>query len=78
MIDIETRLLEILDWDESEMERIYEKVAAFLASNQLKDRESLLKSLSDHLRDDLDQEGLKLVFSIIDQNIRKEARIIEE
>lgn len=78
MIDLETRLLEILDWDEDELTRIYEKSAAFINGAKFKDTNSLRKMLREHLADDINEEGAGLILLIIDQNIRKESRIIEE
>lgn len=78
MIDLETRLLEILDWDEDELTRIYEKSAAFINEAKFKDTSSLRKMLKEHLVDDISEEGAGLILLIIDQNIRKESRIIEE
>ena len=78
MIDIETRLLEMLDWDESELERLYDKASVFLESCQLFDTGSIASALTEHLYDDISEEGSSLIFLILDQNIRKEMRIIEE
>ena len=78
MIDSETRLLEILDWDEERLERVYEKAARFLSSQSGSDRGSIERLLVNHLRSKISEEGAKLVFSILDQNIRRQMRIIEE
>ena len=78
MIDIETRLLEILDWDEERLERVYEKAARFLSSQRASDRGAIERLLVNHLRSKISEEGAKLVFSILDQNIRRQMRIIEE
>lgn len=78
MIDLETRLLEILDWDESRLERIYKKAAKFLERQKLKDIGSIERLLVAHLRTSISEEGARLVFRILDQNIRREMRIIEE
>ncbi len=78
MIDIETRLLEILDWDEERLERVYEKAARFLSSQSASDRGAIERLLVNHLRSKISEEGAKLVFSILDQNIRRQMRIIEE
>ena len=78
MIDSETRLLEILDWDEERLERVYERAARFLSSQRTNDRGSIERLLVNHLRSKISEEGAKLVFSILDQNIRRQMRIIEE
>ena len=78
MIDIETRLLEILDWDESRLERVYEKAAKFLENQKTNDVGSLERLLVSHLRSSITEEGARLIFRVLDQNIRKEMRIIEE
>jgi hypothetical protein len=78
MIDLETRLLEILDWDEERLERIYQKAAKFLASQKTNDMRSLEALLISHLRTSISEEGSRIIFRILDQNIRREMRIIEE
>lgn len=78
MIEIETRLLEILDWDEDELERVYQKAAAYFASCQTGGTVPTSASLREFLADDIDDEGSSLIFLILDQNIRNIMRIIEE
>ena len=78
MLDTETRLLEILDWDESRLERVYEKAARVLESQRSSNAKSIERLLISHLRNSISEEGAKLVFRVLDQNIRKEMRIIEE
>lgn len=78
MIDAETRLLEILDWDEARLESLYEKTAQFLERSKFSDKGQLERSLVEHLRRYVNEEGARLVFRILDQNIRNEMRIIEE
>lgn len=78
MIDLETRLLEIHDWDEEQLELLYERAAKFLSRCRIEDRASVEKMLIDHLRGITTEEGASLTFKILDQNIRKEMRIIEE
>lgn len=78
MIDIETRLLEILDWDEERLEMVYERAARFISSQKVSDRGTVERLLVNHLRGKISEEGAKLVFSILDQNIRRQMRIIEE
>ena len=78
MIDLETRLLEILDWDEELLQSTYERAANFLNEQRIKDRESVEMMLVRFLGDSITEEGARIVFRILDQNIRKEMRIIEE
>jgi hypothetical protein len=78
MIDIETSLLEMLDWDEVELERLYDKASVFLESCKLFDTGSISNALTEHLHDDIGEDGSNLIFLILDQHIRKEMRIIEE
>jgi hypothetical protein len=78
MIDSETRLLEILDWDEERLTMIYERAARFLSSQRASDRGTVERLLVNHLRGKISEEGAKLVFVILDQNIRRQMRIIEE
>ena len=78
MIDSETRLLEILDWDEERLERVYERAAKFLESQRSNDVGSIERLLIMHLKSSISEEGARLIFKILDQNIRKEMRIIEE
>ena len=78
MLDSETRLLEILDWDEERLEKLYEKAAKFLKSQRLNDVGSIERLMILHLKSSISEEGARLVFRILDQNIRKEMRIIEE
>ena len=78
MIDTETRLLEILDWDEERLEKVYERAAKFLETQKLRDVGSIERLLILHLRNNISEEGARLIFKILDQNIRKEMRIIEE
>ncbi len=78
MIELETRLLEILDWDEERQLALYDKAAKFLQSCKLSDKASIEKALTHHLRSSVSEEGARIVFRILDQNIIKEMRIIEE
>ena len=72
MIDLETRLLEILDWDEERLGRV------FLRTCNLSDKSSIERMLIQNLRNHISEEGARIVFNILDQNIRREMRIIEE
>lgn len=78
MIDLETRLLEILDWDEDRVQKLYERAAKFLNNCNLSDRGSVERMLIHHLRGTVTEEGARIVFQVLDQNIRREMRIIEE
>jgi hypothetical protein len=78
MIDLETRLLEILDWDEQKLDRIYERSAKFLARQKASDRFQIESALVEYLKPKISEEAARLVFRILDQNIRKQMRIIEE
>lgn len=78
MIHLETRLLEILDWDEERQHALYEHAAKFLNDCSLKDKGSIERALIHHLRNKVSDEGARIVFQILDQNIRREMRIIEE
>ena len=78
MIDLETRLLEILDWDEDRLQRAYDKAAKFLSKCKLVDRGSIEEALVHHMRSNVTEEGARILFKVLDQNIRIEMRIIEE
>lgn len=78
MIDLETRLLEILDWDEEQLNRVYDRAAKFLQTCNLSDKSSIERMLILNLRNHISEEGARIVFKILDQNIRREMRIIEE
>lgn len=78
MIDLETRLLEIHDWDEEALVSIFEQASVFLSSCNLRDIGSIEKGLVQHLHGSTTEEGARIVFRILDQNIRREMRIIEE
>ena len=78
MIDLETRLLEILDWDEERLNRVYDRAAKFLRTCNSSDKSSIERLLIQNLRNHISEEGARIVFNILDQNIRREMRIIEE
>lgn len=78
MIDIETRLLEIMDWDEDAVTELYDDAVIFLQGCKHNDRAHLERDLVAHLRKNTTEEAAKLVLSILDQNIRHQMRIIEE
>jgi hypothetical protein len=78
MIELETRLLEILDWDESRAEQLYAAAAAFVSTTRFYDIGSLERETVKHLRHLAPEEACRIVFKILDQNIRAEMRVIEE
>lgn len=78
MIDLETRLLEILDWDEEKLSLVYDRAAKFLQNCRLSDKSTIERMLVNDLKKHISEEGARIVFSILDQNIRREMRIIEE
>jgi hypothetical protein len=78
VIDLETRLLEMLDWDEQRLEKVYERAARFIEKQKISDKGTLERALVEHLRTKIPEEGARLIFSILDQNIRRQMRIIEE
>ena len=46
MIDLETRLLEILDWDEENLQKIYEKVENVLKECDYNNRKEAEEAIS--------------------------------
>lgn len=78
MIDIETRLLEIMDWDEDAVTKLYDTAVVFLQTCSYNDRSRLEKELVAHLRKSTTDEAARLILSVLDQNIRHQMRIIEE
>ena len=78
MIHLETRLLEILDWDEERLSQVYDRASKFLESCRLSDKATVERMLITNMRNQISEEGARIVFSILDQHIRKEMRIIEE
>ncbi len=78
MIELETRLLEILDWDEERAEQLYAAAAAFVSTNKFHDMRTLERAMIQHLRYLAPDEACKIVFQILDQSMRVEMRTIEE
>lgn len=78
MIDLETRLLEIMDWDEDAVTKLYDDAVIFLQSCKHRDRSQLERDLISYLKKNTTEEAARLVLSILDQNIRHQMRIIEE
>lgn len=78
----ETELLESLDWDEEAVERVFALAAAFISENNFSRREELESRLSEHLREQCDDsvpdEAINLLIKILNENIHREMRIIEE
>jgi hypothetical protein len=78
MIELETRLLEILDWDEERAERLYAAAAAFVSNSRFYDIGTVERETIRHLRAFEPEEACRIVFQILDHNIRSEMRVIEE
>lgn len=78
MIEIETRLLELLDWDEEVLESLYDKASRFLLTCKTSSKREIEERLITFLENSITEEGAKLIFSVLDQNIRLEMRVIEE
>jgi hypothetical protein len=78
MIELETRLLEILDWDEERAERLYAAAAAFVSNSRFYDVGTLERETVKHLRGLEPEEACRIVFQILDYNVRSEMRVIEE
>ena len=77
MIDLETRLLEILDWDEENLQKIYEKVENVLKEYDYNNRKEAEEAISLELEDHLSNEGISIIKKMIGQLIRKEEMIAE-
>jgi hypothetical protein len=78
MIQLETRLLEILDWDESRAEQLYAAAAAFVSNSRFYDIGTLRRETVKYLSSLEPEEACSIVFQILDYNIRSEMRVIEE
>ena len=76
MIDLETRLLEILDWDEENLQKIYEKVENVLKECDYNNRKEAEEAISLELEDHLSNEGISIIKKMIGL-IRKEEMIAE-
>lgn len=78
----ETELLESLDWDEEAVERIFALAAAFISDNNFNSKTELEQKLFRHIRLQCDEEipdqAINLLIKILNENIHREMRIIEE
>jgi hypothetical protein len=78
----ETELLEALDWDESAVERVFALAADFVSTSSFKSMPALEAGLKNHLHDAVEFEitdhAVNLVIKILNENIAREMRIIEE
>ena len=72
MIDLETRLLELLDWDEEQLQLVYEKTRNVLNKCDYNNRNQVEKAISLELKDLLSNEGIEIIGKMISQLIRKE------
>lgn len=75
MIELETRLLELIDWDEELLDLVYQRTSNLINSSKHKTRAQLEIDLYKDLQYLIPDEGIKLVISILDQLIRKEERV---
>lgn len=77
MIDLETRLLELLDWDEEQLQLVYEKTRNVLNKCDYNNRNQVEKAISSELENLLPDEGVEIIKKMISQLIRKEEMIAE-
>lgn len=77
MIDLETRLLELLDWDEEQLQLVYEKTRNVLKKCDYNNRNQVEKAISSELENLLSDEGVEIIKKMISQLIRKEEMIAE-
>ena len=77
MIDLETRLLELLDWDEEQLKLVYEKTRNVLSKCDYNNRNQVEKAISSELENLLTDEGVEIIKKMISQLIRKEEMIAE-
>ena len=77
MIDLETRLLELLDWDEEQLKLVYEKTRNVLSECDYNNRNQVEKAISSELENLLTDEGVEIIKKMISQLIRKEEMIAE-
>ena len=75
MIDLETSLLELLDWDEELLELVYQRVSSIISDREYKTRQQVELQIKQDLEGLIPEDGIKIVISILDQLIRKEERI---
>jgi hypothetical protein len=77
LIDLETRLLELLDWDEEQLQLVYEKTRNVLNKCDYNNRNQVEKAISSELENLLSDEGVEIIKKMISQLIRKEEMIAE-
>jgi len=77
LIDLETRLLELLDWDEEQLKLVYEKTRNVLNKCDYNNRNQVEKAISSELENLLPDEGVEIIKKMISQLIRKEEMIAE-
>jgi hypothetical protein len=77
LIDLETRLLELLDWDEEQLKLVYEKTRNVLSECDYNNRNQVEKAISSELENLLTDEGVEIIKKMISQLIRKEEMIAE-
>jgi hypothetical protein len=75
LIDLETSLLELLDWDEELLELVYQRVSSIISDREYKTRQQVELQIKQDLEGLIPEDGIKIVISILDQLIRKEERI---
>lgn len=75
MIDLETSLFELLDWDEELLELVYQRVSSIISDREYKTRQQVELQIKQDLEGLIPEDGIKIVISILDQLIRKEERI---
>ena len=75
MIDLETSLLELLDWDEELLELVYQRVSSIISDREYKTRQQVELQIKQDLEGLIPEDGIKIVISILNQLIRKEERI---
>ena len=75
MIDLETSLLELLDWDEALLELVYQRISYIISDGEYKTRQQIELQIKQDLEGLIPENGIKIVISILDQLIRKEERV---
>jgi len=75
LIDLETSLFELLDWDEELLELVYQRVSSIISDREYKTRQQVELQIKQDLEGLIPEDGIKIVISILDQLIRKEERI---
>jgi len=75
LIDLETSLLELLDWDEELLELAYQRISDIISDGEYKKRQQIELQSKKDLEGLIPENGIKIVISILDQLIRKEERV---